>query len=109
MSEASLRDAVAARFPEAVTSSHAYRGDETVVLRPEDLLEVARFLKEDPEMRMNFLMDLSAVDWSTFGKEPTRAFFTSSGVAVGASPLIPDEDPWPGGYRVSDTWPLGPA
>ena len=77
-------------------ASHAYRGDETVVLRRESLLEVAWFLKEDPALRMNFLMDLTAVDYSTFGKSPTRAFFASSGVAVSPASQIPDADPWPG-------------
>jgi len=92
----SLIDMVTDRFPAAVSTSHAYRGDETVVLRPEFLLEIARFLKEDPALQMNLLVDLTAVDYSTFGKSPAPAFFASSGVAVRPSPLIPDEDPWPG-------------
>ena len=45
---------------------------------------------------MNFLMDLTAVDYSTFGKSPAPAFFASSGVAVSPASQIPDEDPWPG-------------
>ena len=71
------------RFPEAVLSCHSWRGDATLDVRREFLKEVARFLKEDPALSMNFLMDLSAVDYSTFGKRPTPAFFASSGVAVG--------------------------
>ncbi len=59
-------------------------------------LEVARFLKQDPALQMNYLMDMTAVDYSTFGKRPAPAFFSSSGVAVSPSPQIPDEDPWPG-------------
>ncbi len=96
MNNSSLIESVKGRFPDAVSSSHAYRGDATLVLRPESLAEVARFLKEDPAFGMNFLMDLTAVDYSTFGKQPTTAFFASSGVAVGPSTQIPDEDPWPG-------------
>lgn len=95
-SGSTLIDLVTARFPDAVSTSHAYRADETIVLRREFLLEVARFLKEEPACRMNFLMDLTAVDYSAFGKRPARAFFASSGVAVSPSPEIPDEDPWPG-------------
>ena len=45
---------------------------------------------------MSYLMDLTAVDYSAFGKRPAPAFFASSGVAVGPSPEIPDENPWPG-------------
>ena len=96
MNTSSLIELVTGRFPKAVSASHAYRGDETVVLRREFLLEVARFLKEDPALKMNFLMDLTAVDYSTFGQSPAPAFFASSGVAVSPSLQIPDERPWPG-------------
>ena len=96
MNTSSLIDLVTDSFPEAVSATHTYRGDETVVLRREFLLEVARFLKEDPALKMNFLMDLTAVDYSTFGQSPAPAFFASSGVAVSPASQIPDDDPWPG-------------
>ena len=96
MTDSFLIKSVTDKFPDAALASHAYRGDATVVLRREFLLEVARFLKEDPTMQMNFLMDLTAVDYSTFGKSPARAFFSSSGVSVRPTPEIPDQDPWPG-------------
>ncbi len=96
MNTSSLIELVTERFPEAVSASHTYRGDETVVLRREFLLEVARFLKEDPALQMSFLLDLTAVDYSTFGKSPAPAFFASSGVTVSPSTQIPDENPWPG-------------
>src|SRR3990172_3685161 len=96
MNAATLMESVTHRFPEAVSASHTYRGDATVVLRRNFLLEVARFLKEDPALRMNYLIDITAVDYSTFGKRPAPAFFASSGVAVRPSSQIPDEDPWPG-------------
>ena len=96
MNTSSLIELVTERFPEAASTSHTYRGDETVVLRRGFLLEVARFLKEDPALQMNFLMDLTAVDYSTFGKSPAPAFFASSGVSVTPSAQIPDVDPWPG-------------
>ncbi len=96
MSTPALIELIADRFRDSVSAWHTYRGDETVILRRESLLDVARFLKEDPACAMNFLMDLSAVDYSTFGKQPARAFFASSGVAVSPSSQIPDEDRWPG-------------
>ena len=85
-----------ARFPDAVAASHTYRGDDTVLLHRNHLLEVVRFLKDDSALQMNFLMDLTAVDYSTFGESPDRAFFASSGVTVRPSAQIPDEEPWPG-------------
>src|SRR5881628_3497147 len=96
MNTTSLIEAVRKHFPQAVSASHTFRGDATVILCPEFLLEVARFLKEDPGMRMSYLMDLTAVDYSAFGKRPAPAFFSSSGVEVSPSPEIPDENPWPG-------------
>jgi NADH-quinone oxidoreductase subunit C len=96
MTAAALIQAVTDRFPQAIAASHSYRGDATIVISREFLLEMARTLKEDPAFRMNFLMDLTAVDFSAFGNKPSPAFFASSGVAVKPPPQIPDADPWPG-------------
>ena len=96
MKTSSLIESVKDRFPDAVSASHTYRGDATVILQRESLVEVARFLKEDPALQMNFLMDLTAVDYSAFGQGSTPAFFASSGVTESPSSQIPDEDPWPG-------------
>ncbi len=96
MTTSSLIESVTSRFPAAVSSTHSWRGDATVVVRGDFLVEVARYLKEDASLRMNFLMDVTAVDYSTFGKKPAPGFFSSSGVAVGPTPQIPDENPWPG-------------
>jgi len=96
MNTTSLIESVRNRFPDAVSSSHTYRDDATVILQRDFLLEVARFLKADPALQMNFLTDITAVDYSAFGKRPTPAFFASSGVAVSPSSEIPDESPWPG-------------
>src|SRR5712692_3744043 len=101
MNAASLIQAVKDRFPDGVRGSHSYRDDATVILARECLLEAARTVKEDPVFQMNFLMDLTAVDFSTFGKKHSPALFASSGIAVSPSPEIPDQNPWPG--------PPGPA
>jgi NADH-quinone oxidoreductase subunit C len=96
MSASSLIQQVIDRFPAAVASSHSYRGDATVILSRGSLLEAARTLKEDPAFQMNFLMDLTAVDFSAFGMKRSPAFFGSSGVSVQPVSEIPDEAPWPG-------------
>jgi NADH-quinone oxidoreductase subunit C len=96
MTPAGLLDFVRARFREAVSSAHAWRGDATVILRREALLDVARFLRDDPSLRMNFLTDLTAVDWSAFGQRPTPAFFDSSGVGMLPQARAADGEPWPG-------------
>ena len=96
MTTSSLIEFVTDHFPDAVSTSHTWRGDETLVVRREFLLEVARFLRDESDLQMDFLMDLTAVDYSTFGESPAPAFFASSGVSVSPSSRIPDETPWPG-------------
>jgi NADH-quinone oxidoreductase subunit C len=70
---ASPADAVRAKFAPQVLGSHAYRGQETVLLRREALLDVARHLKADPALAFDFLMDLSCVDYLKFGKVASSA------------------------------------
>lgn len=68
-----------------------------MTIRREHLLEIARTLKDDPAFQMNFLIDLTAVDFLTFGKKkPAPAGFVPSGVPVAALTQVPDPAPWPG-------------
>ena len=54
------------QFKAEIIETHAFRGDETVVVRPAALIAVAKFLKTTPELDFNFLMDLTAVDYLFF-------------------------------------------
>ena len=54
------------KFSKEIIETHAFRGDETVVIRPSALRGVAKFLKETPELDFNVLMDLTAVDYLFF-------------------------------------------
>lgn len=56
------------KFPQAVLDAHAQHGDETIIIRSDAILEVARLLKDDPELQYNFLVDITAVDY--FGRHP---------------------------------------
>ena len=51
------------QFSQEVIETHAFRGDETVIIRPGALLAVAKFLKETAELDFNFLMDVTAIDY----------------------------------------------
>jgi NADH-quinone oxidoreductase subunit C len=84
------------RFPEQVKGSYSYRGDATVVVASGRLLEICRTLKEDAAFQMNLLVDLTAVDFSTFGQVRPAGFFVPSGVAARPQAEIPDAEPWPG-------------
>jgi NADH-quinone oxidoreductase subunit C len=96
MTPAELTQALESRVPQAVRATHAYRGDATVVVNREHLIDLARMLKEDSAFQMNFLIDITAVDFSSFGSKPLPGLFVSSGVSVRPSLQIPDQERWPG-------------
>lgn len=54
------------KFGSLIIDSHNFRGDETVVIRREGVIEVFGFLKS--ELGFEFLMDITAVDY--IGREP---------------------------------------
>jgi NADH-quinone oxidoreductase subunit C len=56
------------RFGDAITENHAHRGDDTVVVERDRLLEVMTFLKEDPATLLDMPSDLCGVDY--LGREP---------------------------------------
>lgn len=63
-----LIDTLRARFADKIVDAHERQGDETVVVGRENVLEVCRALRDDPELAFDFLADLTAVDY--FGRAP---------------------------------------
>ena len=51
------------RFPDEVTGSGSTFGQTWAVLRREKLAAICRFLKDDPDISMDYLIDVTAVDW----------------------------------------------
>ncbi len=96
-SDPALFDLISRRFAAAVISTHTYRGDATTTIRPEYVLDVANFLKENSSFQMNFLIDLTAVDYLTFAATPpAKAAHFNAGVAAKPPGHIEDGSPWPG-------------
>jgi NADH-quinone oxidoreductase subunit C len=58
------------RWPDRILEWHAFRGDETVVIRREGLVETFRSLRDDPELGFDFLTDITCVDY--LGKKEPR-------------------------------------
>ncbi len=50
------------RFPDAVMATHVYRGDATAQITPEALIAICTFLRDDPALAFDFLVDVTAVD-----------------------------------------------
>lgn len=67
MSQANLAvEKLKAQFPNAVQAVSQFRGETTVVIRAQDLVAVARFLRDDSELKFNHLANLTSVDWSQY-------------------------------------------
>ena len=60
-------------FPDDLLGSQPYRGQETVWLKRDAWLKIARVLKDDPAMHFDLLMDLCGADYLTFGRSKTSA------------------------------------
>jgi NADH dehydrogenase I D subunit len=60
-----------------VLAADAFRGEMTVTVRAQDLVAVARFLRDDPELRFDLLANLTSVDWSKYPGHSARERFTT--------------------------------
>jgi NADH-quinone oxidoreductase subunit C len=50
------------KFGEAIEQVVEFRGETTVIVKKESLIDVLRFLKEAPDLRFTFLANLTAYD-----------------------------------------------
>ena len=57
-------DWLKAAFPDAVLEASLPQGDATAVVRPEKLFKIMEFLKNDPRLDFNVLVDITAVDYA---------------------------------------------
>lgn len=62
MSRAAL-DSLVAAFPQHILETTDRLGDEVAILRAEGLVEVATWLRDNPELAFNMLSDVTAVDY----------------------------------------------
>jgi NADH-quinone oxidoreductase subunit C len=64
----SVADRLKERFKDAVQEASETYGELTLVVGREQIVEVCRWLKDDPDLRYNLLMDMAGVDY--LGREP---------------------------------------
>jgi len=68
---ARLRGRLGAR----VLDIHEHRGDHTAVVTPDGIVDALRFCRDEPDLRFDMLMDLTAVDYLKFpGREDGPRF-----------------------------------
>ncbi len=61
--QTSVLASLEARFGNLICKTHSFCGDDTAVVDRKAMHDVAQFLRDDPAMGFNFLMDLTAVDY----------------------------------------------
>jgi NADH-quinone oxidoreductase subunit C len=50
-------------YTDRIVEMYVYKGDLNVVLQPQDIPEISRYLKTDPDLKYNFLSCITAVDY----------------------------------------------
>ena len=65
---AQIVEKLKARFPDGIISAREFRGEFTVQVKPDALVEMGAFLRDDPDCAFNFLSDVSGVDY--YPQEP---------------------------------------
>lgn len=63
-----LFDRLYERFPDAIRSASEIRGDVIIVVQRERIVEVAQFLRDEPDLCYTFLENLCGVDY--LGRDP---------------------------------------
>ena len=79
-----------------ILGTHSDFGDDTAVVRRERIVEICTFLRDDPAMRFDFAMDLTAVDY--LGEEPRfevvyHLYSLEKKHRVRIKARVPEEDP----------------
>jgi NADH-quinone oxidoreductase subunit C len=63
------------RFGDRVVEGHAHHGDYTAVLARDALVDALRFCRDEPDLRFDLLVDITAVDYVRFpGREDGPRF-----------------------------------
>ena len=73
MSDVIAIEKLKAQFPEAVVGVQEFRGETTVTVRAEELVDVCTFLRDDPQLRYTTLLFVAGLDRSELVIEPRFA------------------------------------
>ncbi len=104
MDPKAIFEALKSRFGDAVKELQEGARPPFVVVAPASILEIARFLREDPAMRFDSLMCLSGVDYKDRFAVAYHLHSIKEGHEIGVKADLPRENPsiasvdsvWPG-------------
>ena len=63
-----LAQRLAAQLGDKIAATHEWRGETIVDVLPENWLAVAQALRDNPELRFEQLIDVSGVDYLSYGQ-----------------------------------------
>ncbi len=99
MSDASITSVrLQQQFGSAILAQHAAHGDDTLVVQRAVWRDIMRFLRDDPDLHYDFLMDLTAVDYLVMGHTPryevvAHLYSLAHNQRVRLKAPVPDDDP----------------
>ena len=93
---AAILDRLHERLPDAILGTDDYRGDASAQVRVERVLDVARCVRDDPALRFDLLLDVTAVDY--LGQRPRfevvyHLYSTAHQQRLRLKARVPEENP----------------
>ena len=73
-----ITDKVKEKFGAALEEVSDFRDDLCLTIKSEQIVQLAKFLKEDPELEFVMLKDVTAIDWATRKKRFTAVYHVYS-------------------------------
>ena len=65
-----IADKIKEKFPESFVDAKEFRGQASVTLKKERIIDICRFLHDDPDLLLDYLVDLCGADY--MGKKEKR-------------------------------------
>jgi len=63
-------DKLKSQFVSEILKTEVFRNELTIIVKRERIVEIMQFLKDDPELLYDYLVDLTAVDYLKMEKSP---------------------------------------
>jgi len=56
-------DRINSQYRDSIIDSHSFREEQTITVMKNSIVDLLKFIRDDPKLDFNFLMDLTAVDY----------------------------------------------
>jgi len=94
-------------FSDSLLNAHSDLGEDTAVISKDKIVELAKFLKEDPDLKFEYLIDITAVDlWKSKTRFQVVYHFYSREKGFRLRVKTPVAEPDPEIDTLSGLWPV---